>query len=141
MRIKNLPTIAAQWVTRVTASGPQYKAGIQNPREDWATATVNAKDNYAAGIQAALSNDSFSKGVQKAGTAKWSARTLTIGAPRWIQGVTAGHSAYGNGFAKYHQVIAGLVLPPRGPAGSPVNIERVRVITEALHAAKLAGGA
>jgi hypothetical protein len=141
MRIKSLPVIGAQWVTRVTASAPQYKAGVQNPREDWATATVAGKDNYAAGVQAALSNGSFEKGVQRAGSAKWSTRTLTIGAPRWIQGVTAGHAAYGAGFSKYHQIIAGLTLPPRGPAGSPQNIARVTVISEALHAAKLAGGA
>jgi hypothetical protein len=36
------------------------------------------------------------------------------------------------------QVIESIQLPPRGPKGDPRNIERVRVIAQALRARKLA---
>jgi len=141
MRIIPLIRVLRNWGVGVNANQENYKAGVMNPREDWATATVARKDNYAVGVQTAISNDSFAKGVQKAGSAKWSSRTLSIGPARWIQGVQAAGAAYQDGFLKYHQVIAGLTLPPRGPAGSPQNIERVRILAEALHNAKLSGGA
>ena len=141
MRIAPLIRIHAKWLRVVQGAGEDFKAGIQNPREDWATATVRGAENYAAGVQAAISNQMFQKGVQAAGSAKWLNRTLTIGAPRWIQGVQASGANYRTGYEKYWAVINGLTLPPRGPAGSPQNIERVRVLTEALHAAKIAGGA
>lgn len=141
MRIIPLIRVLRNWGVGVNANQANYKEGVQNPREDWATATVARKDNYAVGVQAAIANDSFSKGVQRAGSAKWSSRTLSIGPARWIQGVQAAGGAYQQGFAKYHQIISSLELPPRGPAGSPQNILRVAAIAEALHAAKLAGGA
>jgi len=141
IKVKPLIQIVSTWGRRVGVSAEEYKAGINNPRADWATATSAAKDNYNTGIQTAIANDSFSKGVQKAGTSKWKDRTIAVGPQRWIQGVQAAGDAYFKGFEPFFNVISGLTLPSRGAAGSPQNYDRVRIIGDALHARKLQGGA
>jgi len=137
MKVKPLIKIVQTWGARVAVAGPAYTDGIKAPAVDWAQATIAAKDNYNQGVQAAISNDSFSKGVAAAGTAKWQTRAIAVGASRWISGVQASAGNYHAGMNPYIQILTDLTLPPRGPAGSPSNIERVRVIAEALHNAKI----
>ena len=51
-------------------------------------------------------------------------------------GEKAAKADYEQGFAPFAQVIQGVNLPPRGARGDPRNYENVRLIGEALHAAK-----
>ncbi len=60
-----------------------------------------------------------------------------LGPGRYSEGVRAAEPEYRAGFAPYHAVIANTTLPPRGPKGSPENIDRVRAIAEALHDQKI----
>jgi secreted Zn-dependent insulinase-like peptidase len=74
--IKSLSSIRDKW-TRVTPGRTEdYKIGVQNPKRDWEAETVAAKDNWKAGIDAAAGKDMFAKGVVKAGSKKWQARTM-----------------------------------------------------------------
>ena len=139
MRIKDLSFILVKWQRNVNAATADYTNGVKNPRADWAEATAAAKNTYAQGVTAAIANDSFSKGVAKAGTAKWQNNTINLGPTRWTQGVAAAAGAFRNGYAPYRAILNDLTLPERGPAGSPQNLERVRVISEALHNYKVTG--
>lgn len=140
MQVRNIIQTVANWGKKSLAASDNYKYGVENPRADWATAAVAAKDNYSSGVQTAIANDSFSKGVTKAGTDKWKKRATEVGPARWTTGITGGGAAYYAGVNPYLKVLTDLTLPARGPAGSAQNIERVRVIADALHAKKLAGG-
>ncbi|MEM3554495.1 MAG: hypothetical protein QXU79_01590 [Candidatus Micrarchaeaceae archaeon] len=137
--IKPLDTIVQKW-TRVTPGRQEdYRTGVQNPRVDWAQATMAAEDTWGAGVQAAIANDTWLRGIRTAGTQAWQNGCLTLGVQRWAQGVQAAGDRYRQGFAPYAQVIQRTQLPPRGAKGDPANIERVRVIAQALHQAKITG--
>jgi len=135
---KPLDKIAAKWTRVCQTAGESYSDGVRNPRRDWSDATTKAANSYAAGVQAAVSSGRFAKGVTAAGTAKWQANSLAKGPARWSEGVRLGQDAYERGFAPFRQIIEGINLPARGPVGSPGNIERVKIIADKLHAAKLA---
>ena len=128
-----------RWVDRASVATPDYISGIQNPRNDWAQATSAAASNWASAVQAAAANGSFAKGVNKAGSAKQIAKAIGKGAQRYAAGVADGQSEYAAAIAPFLQVITNTTLPPRGPKGDPRNLDRVKAITQALRAKKLAG--
>lgn len=129
---------SAKWKTRATAAAPDFKAGVQNPRRDWAAATKGAEAAYTAGVQAAITNKSFSKGVDHAGTDKWQRNASTKGADRYAAGVSASGDNYKNGFAPYASALANVNLPPRGAKGSDANYNRSKAVGQALHTTKQA---
>ncbi|KKM89624.1 hypothetical protein LCGC14_1246850 [marine sediment metagenome] len=136
--VKSLDKISEKWARVAAVSQPDYVDGIQNPRADWAQQTVAAAANYNSGVQKAIQEKRFEKGVTSAGTSKWQERSLAVGPDRWLQGITLSRNAYETGFAPFRQVIERVVLPPRGPKGDPKNIQRVAVLADALHKEKLA---
>ncbi len=141
VQIKPLSRIRTKYVAGTQANQAEYEAGVRNPKKDWARETAAAEANYEAGIQKSIAQKRFGKGVNKSGTENWQAKTLAKGPTRWAQGVALAAPDYEAGFAKYHAIIAGLTLPPRGPKGDPKNIQRVAVIADALHKAKISGTA
>ena len=137
--VKSVSSSADKWVRRAGQAGPDYAAGVQSPRNSWEQGTLDAKEAHAAGVQQAISEGRFEKGVQKAGNAKWQRKATTVGASRFGPGVAAAKSDYEAGFSPFAGVIQGVTLPPRGPKGDPRNYERVALIGDALHKAKTGG--
>ena len=135
--IKSMNVISDKWARRTAGATQDYAAGVRSPREDWQQRTLDQADAYEQGIQAAIANGSFSKGVAAAGTSKWQRKSLDVGAQRYGPGAAAAKSDYESGFAPFAQVIQGVTLPPRGARGNPSNYARVQAIGEALHNAKL----
>jgi len=135
--VKSVSSAADKWVRRAGQASSDYQKGVQSPRRSWAEATAEAKDAHAAGIQQAISENRFEKGVQAAGNSKWQRKATSIGAQRFGPGVAAAKSDYEAGFSPYASVIQGITLPPRGPKGDPRNYERTQIIGDALHGAKI----
>jgi hypothetical protein len=135
--IKNMQTIADKWAVVAGRSGDAYQAGIEAPRRDWKAGALAANANYKAGVQAAVSRDSFKSGVDKSSTATWQKGAIDKGVSRYSAGVILGRDKYERGFSPYAQVIAATILPDRRPKGDPGNIQRVSVMAKALHDAKL----
>ena len=135
--IKPLDKISKKWVRVSGQSQESYREGIDSTTKDWADATAGAETNYEAGVNAAIAQKRFGKGVRAAGTAKWKQNALAKGPARFAEGVRLAENAYRTGFEPYRQVIENTTLPDRLPKGDPGNIERVRVMAEALHAKKL----
>lgn len=134
--IKPLNQISKKWKERASQAGDEYRQGVENPRRDWAESTADADAARREGLAAADARNAFVTGVRDAGTTKWKERAIKVGPARYRQGVNVAEDAHRQGYSRYHNVISGLNLPPRGPKGSPENLERVRAITEALHAEK-----
>jgi len=128
-----------KWKERVAGATEDYIKGVENPKEDWADRTAAAKDTYADGIQTAISEDRFSKGVRASGTSNWKAKTSAKGRSRWPQGVAVGQPDFEKGIKPYLDEINSITLPPRRKKGDPANIDRVRIIAEALHRKKVGG--
>lgn len=137
--VKPIDAIAKKFVVRAGAAATDYQAGIQAPRQDWATATEGAATTYAAGVQAAIGRNAFARGVANAGTAKWQRKALAVGPTRYTQGVQAAQGDYASKFAPYRDVLSNINLPPRAPKGDPSNINRVAAIASALHSKKISG--
>lgn len=130
------PNGAQRWANRTAAATQDYQAGVANPRQGWAQATVAAADAHKAATTKALNEGRFAKGVTKAGDAKWQRAASGKGADRFGPGAQAAQGDYETGVAPFTAVIERTALPPRGPKGDPRNIQRVAVLAEALHKAK-----
>ena len=135
--IKPMSRVAEKWGANSALAGDSYREGVGSPRRSWSAAAAAADDARRQGLAEADARDAFKTGVQAAGDTKWKANSTILGPARYRQGVANAKPAFAAGFSKYHGVIAGVTLPPRGPKGSPENLERVRVIADALHAAKV----
>ena len=135
--IKSLDRVAKKWTDVTPGRSSEYEAGVRSPKKDWAQATSEAAESYSQGVQAAISQGRFAKGVQQSGSGAWREGALNKGVSRWPQGVRVSGGKYQQGFAPFHAAIAGTQLPPKGPKGDPRNYDRVRVIGEALHNTKV----
>jgi len=138
-KIRSVEEIADKYARVTPARSADYQEGVKSPKTDWRGATEAAEETWQQGIQSAISNKSFGKGVRRAGTEKWQRKTLELGVSRWGPGVSAAKDDYAAGFGPYAQEIAATQLPPRGARGDPRNIERVAKLAMALHARKLRG--
>lgn len=137
--IKSAGQIAEKWSRVTPQRNADYEAGVRQPGKDWANNTAAAESSYEGGVQNAIQQKRFGKGVKNAGTAKWQAKTLEKGTQRWGPGVSVAQADYEAGFAPYRDEIERTSLPPRYPKGDPRNIERVSKLAKALHAKKVAG--
>lgn len=135
--VKSLDRISDKWARVSQGSQQAYEDGIRNPRGDWAEATAKAEKAYASGVQKAVSAGRFKKGVEAAGNAKWQKNALEKGPRRWAEGISLSQDAYERGFAPYRSVIENTSLPDRGPVGDPANINRVAILSKALHDERL----
>jgi hypothetical protein len=130
--IKSIDRIKEKW-TRVTPMRAEdYKLGIQSPRRDWEKSAVAAKDSHKAAMATAAAQDSFAKGITKAGSGKWQSRALAKGPGRFAEGVMVGGDDYAKGFGPYADEISKTTLPPRFPKRDPRNLLRVTAIATAL---------
>lgn len=135
-RIKSLSEIASKFVRRASGAGEEYKKGV-SATQDWQGPTAAAAGNYASGVTAAISDGRFEKGVAKVTTEEWKSKAMTKGGANYGVGIRTSEQDFSRGYAPYREVVASVVLPPRGPKGSPENYERVRAIGEAQHSAKI----
>ena len=135
--IKSTAQIADKWKRRAGSAGIEYEEGVKNPRADWAEETKKAESTYEQGVQASIARKAFGKGVTKAGTDKWQRNAIAKGPARFTSGVQLAGGSYEEGFAPFAQTIAQTQLPSRGPKGDPKNIQRVAVMSKALHDKKI----
>jgi len=135
--IKSLRAIREKWGRVTPMRTEDYKLGIQNPKRDWADETEAGKQNWKMGIDQAHAKDLFAKGVREAGTDKWRDNALTKGPGRFAEGVMIAAPDYEKGFAPFHAAIERADLGPRFPRRDPRNLNRVKIIVDALIEEKL----
>lgn len=135
-QVKPLAEIAAKFVRRASVASEDYRRGVSRV-DDWQQNTLAAEGNYESGVQAAIADNRFGKGVGRVSNEEWKRKAQDKGGANYGAGVRQAEDDFSKGFAPFRSVIEGITLPPRGPKGSPENIERVRIIGQALHDAKL----
>ena len=132
MQVKDMSKISEKFVRRTAQAGPDYEAGVLNPRVDWAAATKAAEPNYDQGVQAAIAKKRFGAGVTRAGTAKYQEGARVKGVARYPAGVAAGAGNYAAGFEPFRAALSGVTLPPRRARRDPGNINRVAAVVQAM---------
>jgi len=135
VEIKPLDRIVEKWSRRASQAGPDYEAGVRNPRRDWAQAAAAADGNYRQAVTAAAGEGRYGRGVQRAGTPKWQRKAVELGTARFGPGVAAAAPEYTSGFGPIREAIAAATLPPRRPRRDPGNLQRVNAIVQAIVAA------
>lgn len=134
--IKPLDQSADKWTRRASVASPDYTQGVENPRANWEEAAAAADGNYRSGVTAAANAGRYASGVRAAGSEKWKRGAITKGPSRFTEGVALAKDDWAKGFAPYRETISAIKLPPRGPAGSPANLQRVTAIATALRAVR-----
>jgi len=129
--------VCNRWQRNTARSGEDYIRGLRKPRRSWARETCNAQGCYKQGVDRAHSRGAYRRGVRSRGFVGFRKITLAKGPTRFAAGVFGGSNAYGQGFAKYRNVIRRTTLPRRFPRGDPRNIARCSVMATALGRAKV----
>jgi hypothetical protein len=127
-----------KWKRNAQNATGDYQQGVIAPRVRWDDATAAAANNWTQGVQQAITNGTFQKGVKQTGHDGWQQATLQKGPQRFAEGVRGSGDAYQSGFAPYAKVIQQTNLPARGPKGSQANIDRSTQMSQALYKAKQA---
>ena len=138
--IKDLTKSSDKWMRRAAVAGPDYESGIRNPRRPWAEASLGAEDNYKSGVVAAANAGRYGRGVKAAGNEKWQKNAIAKGPSRFAEGVALAQDAWETGFKPYQDAIRAITLPPRGPKGSPQNLQRVAAMANVLRKGSQARG-
>ena len=136
-QIKSAADIAEKWARVTPLRAEDYRIGVENPKVDWATASIAANDNYVAGVTQAAQQGRYAGGVKKAGSKKWQERAVLKGPSRFAEGVQIAQPDFEEGFTPFRNEIEKTVLPPKYPKGDPRNYERGKVQGTALHQLKL----
>ncbi len=136
-RIKDTGSLAKKFVQRAQGAQKDYADGVAQAGGDWETNTKAAEDSFAQGVQAAIADKRFGKGVAAAGGGKYVDRATKLGAGRYPQGVAAAEGAWAQGAQPYLQALASMSLPLRGPKGDPRNQQRANAVAAALRMLKL----
>ncbi len=131
MEVKHNP---AKWSQRAAAASGDYEQGTARPRVSWSQAASGAESNYAAGVNAAIGEGAYGKGINKAGDGKWRKGIVEKGRARYSQGVAIAQSEYDAGYRPFADALRGVTLSPRGPKGT--NYARVQEVGESLRNAK-----
>lgn len=137
IRIKDTGFLAKKFVRNAGQAGGDYTEGVKQAGSDWEANTKAAGDNWAAGVQQAIGDKRFDKGVSNAGAAKYVERASTVGANRYPQGVAIAENAWSKGVQPHLDAMKGLNLPPRRPKGDPGNRERAHIVADRNRAIKL----
>lgn len=87
--MKNAAEVARKWSRNLAQAGESIKAGVQAVTENPAEKAAARADAYAAGVQRAVAEGRFQRGLRRVTLADWQNAMLTKG----VQRVAAGASA------------------------------------------------
>ena len=129
---------STKWARNGSSAGPSYKEGTDSPRRAWEGAAIAGEPNYGLGVNQAVANGSFSKGVRKSGQARYDTAINEKGISRFTQAMAlpSSKTRYEAGFGPFAAKMRSVDLPPKQPKG--LNLERVRLVNDAMIAQKLA---
>lgn len=135
VKTRGVDKATQKWRDRVAVASGDYADGVANPRRPWKASTLEAEPRFEAGVQVAIREKRFGKGVSASTDEKWKSKAADLGTRRFPEGVAAAEPDYRAGMGKVISAIEGVTLPPRYPAGDPRNYERVKAIGEAVRKA------
>lgn len=137
---KSIADTVSKWQARSGVATNDYAQGVSAGNVDWAGPAAAASDTWSTAVQEAIGRNAFANGVQRVGNQRWQQRARDVGAQRFAPGVAASVDRFRESMTPVLATIQSVQLPPRGPRGSAGNLQRVQVIADALHQARLQRG-
>jgi len=138
LKVKPIEASTTKWSENAARSAGEFATEAEASADAWATNTVKAADTYGQAISAPGIKLRFSKGVSRAGAAKFARKIRDVARDRYGPGVGAATVDYKAGAEPYFTTLAGITLTTRKPRGDPANYGRVEQIGKALNAKRLA---
>jgi len=129
--------IAKKYVDVTPARAAYYEKEAPKAADRWFEHAVAAAAQYKAAVTAPNIEKMFAGGIKRVGAAKFKRKVEAVGIARYGPGVSAAEADFREGIAPYIEELARIDLPARKPRGDPGNLERVRVIFDALHKKRL----
>lgn len=124
IKTKTLAATVKKWADNAAGAAKFYAAGVLAPKRPWQAATVAAEDNYEAGVQAAITDKRFGKGVRNSSDSEWSKMASGKGARNYPGGIRDGTTKYNKNMGPVLVHMQAITLPEGGPRGSRLNIDR-----------------
>lgn len=136
--MKTAQQAGPKWSQNTSGAGQAYHDGATGTTKDQSGAAIAAKAVWQAALTAAFGKDSYAKGLAKSGKQGWLDGVVQKGVAAFTNGVTAAKSVskYVTNSGKYDNARQQASGSPRGPKGSPQNLQRVTLVANALHALK-----
>jgi len=103
----------------------RYAQGVEGKGDEWQRGAAGSVANYAAGIQKALAEKAFERGVQRASANRYNEGVRTKGVNNWPSGMQLAESRYVEGVQPFTGLWDQTLPTPRGPKGSPNNLKRM----------------
>lgn len=125
--------IVAKYMKNASRATPDYIDGCETTKKDQAELAIQAEEIFESALQESFGRHAFSNGLRKSGHAKWRAKSVKKGGRNYAPGVRDAGPEFQEGFSPHHAALEAIDYPPRGPRGSPQNLERVRIENETLH--------
>lgn len=88
-RVKDSSRWASQQVDNAVASAADWLSGVQNPARDPIAAAIDSKAKWANRLQAAISADSFAKGLRKSSLSEIQSIAAAVGPEGFSRGLEA----------------------------------------------------
>lgn len=134
--VRNKERVGRLFAQGVQGATNAYKEGVQNPRRDWQSATLEAEEAWTTGIQQAAAERRFGRGVSQTSTQEWKQAAATKGARNFGPGAAQAAEKYQRAVMPYLNIIESIPKQPKVPGDVRGNIERNLIpIAEALHQA------
>lgn len=133
IRIKPTADIAQKFIRVTPGRVDDYVSGVSDPNVKWQEPTVAAAGNYGEGVQQAIAEKRFEKGVNRAGEGDWRDGVTGKGKDRFGPGVRGALERYTKGFDPFRNAIERATLPVKGIRGSAQNTERSAAMQRILH--------
>lgn len=133
MALKTADQIVEKYQRGIQGAGADYAAGVQSPSKPWQASTIAGAERWRTGIQEAINNRSFEKGVNAAGDQKWQQRAASLGAQRYAASASEAAAAY----QKQAQKIMAAASTARSAAAALPNAtmeQRLQRATTAMRA-------
>lgn len=87
--MRNPSDVARKWASRLGASGEAIKQGVQNVTVNPAERAAAAQDRYIAGVQRAVAEGKYQRGLRRVTLQAWQESMLQKGLPRIASGASA----------------------------------------------------
>lgn len=123
--VRSAADSAAKFVKRARDAKDDYKNGVANAGGRWQAGTEASEQAYKDGVNEAMNEGRFVKGVRKAGGQKYQNNAVKLGPDRFATGVDNAKEAYVAGVNPYLGAMSGFDYGPKGARGSTQNRERI----------------
>lgn len=134
--MKTAQQVAEKFAQRASGASGDYLQGVLTTDKDQNARAIAAADVHKQATIESLNRGDYAKGLRRAGKQAYLEGVQKVGQGRYSEGVVNSATSYAEGSAAFDSARNAAASLPRGPKGSPANIQRVTAVVTALRKAK-----